>query len=115
MDKEQLFRRLTNDTSLIEQWSKSLEEYDPVLSTDEPEMGIFTRYFDLREFPPVLKKGGILVDCTDTHYRFKSSHCSSRYWTLTRDFTMLFQKRTFSNSLIQMANQILKEKIGNQT
>jgi hypothetical protein len=112
MDKESLFLKMTSDQALIETWNIALKDYDP---TEEPELGLFTRYFDLRELPPVLKKGGILVDSTETHYRFKSSHSGLRYWTITRDFVLLFQKRTFASSLIRMANQIVSEKIDDPT
>lgn len=108
--KEEVFRSITRDTDLHENWAKSLEEYEYIDS--EPELGIYSRYIDLRELPPVLHSGGIVVDVTDTHIKMKIGYPRTRYWTINRDFVALFQKRSMRFNLIQMAEKIIAEKLG---
>ena len=53
-------RSITRNEDLIQEWSDQLKDYTYMDS--DPELGIYSRYIDLREYPPKLKTGGIIVD-----------------------------------------------------
>ena len=110
---EEVLRSLTRDEEKVNEFLEALKEYDYVDTDCDPEVGVYTRYIDLREMPPVLKNGGILVDFTDSVYRFKIGYPRPRFWTIQRDFNVIFQKRSFRLNLIKLAQDIILEKIGN--
>jgi hypothetical protein len=107
---EAVIRSITRDEDKIKEICEALEEY--IYIDDEPELGIYTRYIDLREMPPVLKMGGILVNFTDNIYTFKIGWPTPRFWTIQRDFNAIFQKRSFRVNLLKLAQQTIREKLG---
>jgi hypothetical protein len=107
---ESVLRSITRDEELIEDWSDNLKEYDYV--DHDPELGVYSRYIDLREYPPVLKSGGIIVDYNDSLIKFKIGWPRPHFWTIQRDFYAVFQKRSFRVDLIKLAQQTIVEKLG---
>jgi hypothetical protein len=107
---ESVIRSITRDEELIETMCSSLEGYDYI--EDEPEIGVYTRYIDLRELPPTLKNGGILVDYDSKIYKFKIGWPNPRFWTIQRDFNAIFQKRSFRVNLLKLAQDTVREKLG---
>lgn len=111
LTNKEVLKSITHDNDLIEVWSKSLEEYDYV--GDEPELGIYTRYFDLREMPPRLKSGGILTSIENGSIKFKIGYPNTRYWTIQEEFAALFQKVPYHRNILRLAEKTIAEKIGN--
>lgn len=107
---ENVLRSITRDQELIREWLESLKEYEYV--ENDPEIGVYARYIDLREFPPKLKTGGIIVDYSDTCVKFKIGWPRPRFWTIQRDFYAIFQKRSFRVNLLKLAQDTIAEKLG---
>lgn len=103
---------ITQDTDLINSWMKLLENYEYIEETDDPEIGIYARYIDLREYPPVLKTGGIITDYDDMTVKFKIGYPAPRFWTVKREFVAIFQKVSFRMNLIRLAEKTVIEKLG---
>lgn len=110
LTNNEVLRSITKNPDLIEEWSKSLEDYEYV--ENEPELGIYTRYFDLREMPPQLKNGGILTNCENGTLRFKIGYPNVRHWTIQEDFAELFQKVSFHKNILRLAEKTIAEKLG---
>lgn len=103
-------RSITRNQEQIEEWKDALEGYD--YTDDDPEIGVYTRYIDLREVPPQLKNGGIVVDYDESTIKIKIGWPRPRFWTIQRGFHMIFQKRSFRVSIIKLAQDIVDKKIG---
>jgi hypothetical protein len=71
--------------------------YVPCDDTDEPDVGAFIRYIDRRDFPPVLRSGGYVVDILDTTIQLKAGR---RVWKVYKEFTWCFQKKRTTDYLL---------------
>lgn len=107
---ENALRYITRNEDLIHEWSDQLKDYDYIDS--DPEIGVYSRYIDLREYPPKLKTGGIIVDYNDKTIKFKIGWPKPRFWTIQRDFYAIFQKQSFHINLIKLVQETIVEKIG---
>lgn len=107
---DDILRTITRDEDIINEMSSALEEYEYV--EDDPDIGTYTRYIDLRDMPPKLRTGGILVDYTDKVYKLKIGWPRPRFWTIQRDFNLIFQKRSFRVNLLKLAQDTVREKLG---
>lgn len=110
---ESVFRTITRNEDLIQQWTEKLNGYDYIDDDDEPEIGIYSRYIDLREYPPKLKNGGIIVDYDEVSVTYKIGWPRPRVWTIQRDLNAIFQKQSFRVNLLKLAQQTIAEKLGN--
>jgi hypothetical protein len=108
---ESVFRSITRNEDLIHEWIEQLNDYDYV--DDDPEIGVYSRYIDLREYPPKLKNGGIIVEYTDKIIQFKIGWPKPCFWTIQRDFNAVFQKRSFRKNLLKLVKETVAEKLGN--
>ena len=108
---ESVFRSLTRNEDLIHEWGKQLTDYTYI--DDDPEIGVYSRYIDLKEYPPKLKNGGIIVDYNNKIVTFKIGWPRPCFWTIQRDFNAVFQKQSFRVNLLKLAQETVAEKLGN--
>lgn len=94
------------DKELKEQFMGKLEQYMyvPCDDTDEPDVGAFIRYIDRRDFPPVLKSGGYVVDILGDTIQLKAG---IRIWKIYKDGSWCFQKKRTTDYLLDAVTNLL--------
>ena len=98
------------DPERLEEFTTKLEEYMyvPCDDTDEPDVGAFIRYIDRRDFPPVLRAGGYVVDILENTIQLKAGR---RIWKIYKHLTWCFQKKRTTDYLLDaVANLFTKSQ-----
>jgi len=87
------------DKELKSQFTDKLKEYVyvPCDDTDEPDVGAFIRYIDRRDFPPVLRSGGYVVDVLENTVQLKAGR---RVWKIYKHVSWCFQKKRTTDYLL---------------
>lgn len=103
---KQMVSILLRDRDAIAEFSEKLENYMYVPSDDEPDIGSFIRYIDRRDFPPILRRGGYVVDVLETTIKLKGGR---RIWTIHREFVWCFQKKRTTDYLLDAVANLVEK------
>jgi hypothetical protein len=99
-------KEITRDKDLLEKWSDCLKDYRYIYPEDDPEIGEFIRYIDLRALPPCLKYGGFVIDYDDDYIKIKNGGANPRFWTIKKSFYSIFQKKSFTDRLLSAVEKM---------
>lgn len=99
-------RDMIRDIDIQTEFAKKLKEYVyvPCDDTDEPDVGAFIRYIDRRDFPPVLRSGGYVVDILDNTIQLKAG---KRIWKIYKHLSWCFQKKRTTDYLLDAVVKLL--------
>lgn len=100
-------RTVLRDSETRDDILDKLENYVYVQcdDTDEPDIGSFVRYIDMRDFPPVLRPGGFVVDIEDTYVKLRAG---KRFWSVLKHTTHFFQKKRERDYMLDAVASLFK-------